>query len=356
MSYRENSDPRDEVVWTDWKPLPPHISPAQRLWIISDVHGRMSDLSRLLMLKDDGYSFIMRPYTDLLPGTRLVFLGNMIDQGPDSCSVMRYLHRFPELEKYTFQGEHFYGRGSHPECTLLWGEHEACACACLYPEACQVPFDLKTRYKLWEEMGGRATLSSIFSEASGDETGSYWFDLRPYAQQRLAPYFSALQRYFLSRNVLLCPAGLPPKTWLDFFMPMLPVGQENTWLNYRCTNPVEQYRRSLYDPYDYSRNEFFMIFGHTPVKLTEAQAKYALAVNLDAPLMALIELEPAAENKPDEYHPEIPDEDKNRAYYRYRLTGIASDDPDAITPEAAAAILNAQQTGQTGQTGKEGEE
>ena len=341
MSYDENSEPRDAVVWTDWKPLPYCVTPAQRLWIISNVHGRRGDLHRLLRLKDLSDFMHRRPYTDLLPGTRLVSLGNMIDYGRASFPLMRDLQDFAHENEITFAGRSLYNGVERPECTLLWGEHEAYAYACIYPEVCRQNLSLRECLARWEALGGRATLNSVFAHTSYDGYFCNWLELRPYLQKKLSPYFSALQRYFLSQDVLLCPAGTPSGAWFDFFTPLLPLGRENSWLNYRLTHPMERYSFGLSDP-EHSGRKLFTIFGHTPVKLTEAQAKYALAVNLDAPLMALIELEPAAGDNPDPYHPEIPNEDKNRAYYRYRLTGTYSDDPDAITPAAAAALLNAQ--------------
>ncbi len=117
------------------------IPPGERVYAVGDIHGRLDLLDRLLGLID-AYE-TARPCTD----TSIIFLGDYIDRGPDSCGVIeRLLGDFP------------YGAKAH----FLRGNHEAIMLRCLRgPEM----------FANWAANGGLATLRSYGLDASFSADG-----------------------------------------------------------------------------------------------------------------------------------------------------------------------------------------
>jgi len=72
------------LTTTDWESLPVGFSPAEPLYVFTDIHGCFGAMSRLLS---------RRP-----PDTRLVFLGDAIDRGPFPLEVLAVLVNHPALK------------------------------------------------------------------------------------------------------------------------------------------------------------------------------------------------------------------------------------------------------------------
>lgn len=106
---------------------------ATRVYAIGDIHGCLDALDRLL-------SAIADDATDFPGQLRLLFLGDLVDRGPDSAGVIdRILHGpYPgALER------------SHPE--VLMGNHE---------EAMLAAYDGESDVRGWLNYGGVQTLES----------------------------------------------------------------------------------------------------------------------------------------------------------------------------------------------------
>jgi serine/threonine protein phosphatase 1 len=106
------------------------VPPQERVYAVGDIHGRLDLLDRLLeMIAADETA---RPCAS----TRLIFLGDYIDRGPDSRGVIeRLLHGIPG------------GLTAH----FLRGNHEAIMLRCLEGPA---------MFANWAANGGLATLKS----------------------------------------------------------------------------------------------------------------------------------------------------------------------------------------------------
>ena len=110
----------------------PKGSPGKRLYAIGDVHGCFEELVALLdLIKQD---LRARPRKE----THMVFLGDLIDRGPDSAAVIDLLARRPP----DFAKCHFI-RGNHEEMMVRcltgeprlissWLEHGGRSCAVSY--------------------------------------------------------------------------------------------------------------------------------------------------------------------------------------------------------------------------------
>ena len=77
-------------------------APSKPVYAIGDIHGRCDLLERLIVK--------IRAHAGDLP-SELIFLGDYIDRGPQSCEVIDYLAHSVELARF--------------ECTFLKGNHEA---------------------------------------------------------------------------------------------------------------------------------------------------------------------------------------------------------------------------------------
>ena len=113
-------------------PVWPAGSPGKRLYAIGDVHGCLAELEELLDIIEADHG--RRPRRDC----HIVFLGDLIDRGPDSAGVLRRLRLMPP----EFATLHFL-RGNHEEmfvrCLVgspnlipTWLEHGGRACAISY--------------------------------------------------------------------------------------------------------------------------------------------------------------------------------------------------------------------------------
>ncbi len=117
--------PRRQEQW-------PLGSPGKRLYAIGDVHGCLDEMERLLELvrADDA----ARPRK----ACHIVFLGDLVDRGPDSRGVLRRLRERPP----DFAACHFL-KGNHeemmvralsgePDLIPAWLEHGGRSCAVSY--------------------------------------------------------------------------------------------------------------------------------------------------------------------------------------------------------------------------------
>ena len=94
------------------------LSPAKRIYAIGDVHGRLDLLEDLL--QKIGADLSARPG----PASTLVFLGDLVDRGPESAQVVEYLR---QLQIARAPGSTRFLLGNHEEVLLaaLAGDDKA---------------------------------------------------------------------------------------------------------------------------------------------------------------------------------------------------------------------------------------
>lgn len=115
----------------------PQIPAGQRVYAIGDIHGRDDLFDRLLRKIDADNSNRGKAFTTL------ILLGDLVDRGPDSASVIE-------------RARHLDGRFDKVE--LLVGNHEECFLAALTGELKRVRYFIR--------IGGDATIRSYW----GDDT------------------------------------------------------------------------------------------------------------------------------------------------------------------------------------------
>lgn len=207
---------------------PPAVPVKQRVYAIGDIHGRL-DLLDALMTRIDA--------DDARRGmaeTTLIFLGDLIDRGPDSAAVVERLRSLAA----TRAGVHF-----------LMGNHEEVLLSVLNGDA--------KALRLFCRIGGRETAISYGISADLYDRLSY-----DELVQRLIELVPASHRDFIERfedmivigDYVFVHAGIRPDVPLD--------QQRSTDLRW-IRNPFLDHRRPL---------EKMVVHGHTIVADVEQHA------------------------------------------------------------------------------------
>ena len=157
----------------------------ERIYVIGDVHGEMDLLIDLLnrIEQDD---LLREPRKK-----RLVFLGDLIDRGPDSLGVLSLLYSAQKETKRLI---------------VLMGNHESALLESMDGnEAAQ---------QMWLRYGGRETLASFGIDPPDDEEDPQSFAqrLRTAIPGDLVDWLQDLPLYYRSGSYFFCHAGVRPGT------------------------------------------------------------------------------------------------------------------------------------------------
>lgn len=168
----------------------PRTAPGDRIYAIGDIHGRY-DLLRDLLALIEKHESGRRAAEQL----HVVLLGDVIDRGPDSASILRFLH---EWSKNT-EGQ-FMLLGNHEEVMLRvhGGEHRMLA--------------------PWLRFGGRETLESFgFTPPDPEEVGvsRIMEDIVEVLPSALMDFVRAWPLTARSGDYYFCHAGIRPGIDLD---------------------------------------------------------------------------------------------------------------------------------------------
>ena len=160
-----------------------------RVYAIGDIHGRLDLLTELLeIVKED---MLAHPK----PLNTIVFLGDYIDRGPDSASVINFLSELsiPDVD-----------------CILLMGNHEKYMIDLLHGT---VPVET------WFRNGGLSTLQSygIEIQSSDDHNNikTLQSEMKKKVPERHWDFLSNLKTYWELGSIFFAHAGINPTRPLD---------------------------------------------------------------------------------------------------------------------------------------------
>lgn len=163
--------------------VPAGLAQGRRLYAVGDIHGRADLLESLLALIEADIA--SRPAPDIA----LIFLGDYIDRGPDSCLVLERLMRgFPPDRKAVFL------RGNHEETLLAFLEDPAAGAD-------------------WRRFGGLETLASYGIDITQARLGRGFAAARDALAERLGPHLAFLKAMPVSAReggYFFCHAGVRP--------------------------------------------------------------------------------------------------------------------------------------------------
>jgi serine/threonine protein phosphatase 1 len=170
------------------KPAPLSIPPGRRIYAIGDIHGRLDLLNRLLAMIDED---------DARRGgaaTELIFLGDLVDRGPDSRGVVERLMALAEERQARF----------------LMGNHEEVFLRALEGDLKALRFLIR--------IGGRETLLSY--GISEEDYRSLDYDelmaaVRAAVPQSHIAFLGAFEHWIEAGDYLFVHAGLRPGVALE---------------------------------------------------------------------------------------------------------------------------------------------
>jgi len=184
----------------------------ERIYAIGDIHGREDLFEQLLTL-------IRTDNADRAPSTaKIILLGDIIDRGPASASLMVRLHR------YTKASDRF---------IVLKGNHEQLMVAALDGDI--------DALQAWLKLGGDATLKSWGmpdSMLESDEASLTFEMARPLIPERLLAWIGCLPLSHRSGDVLFVHAGIRPGVELSHQKSKDMLWIRDSFLSYRGLHPV----------------------------------------------------------------------------------------------------------------------
>lgn len=166
------------------RPKRPSTAPGERIYAIGDVHGRYDLLKELISS--------ITIHWDTTEKTakcfRLLFLGDLIDRGPDSADCIRVVADLVKL----------------PGVTCLRGNHEDLLLRSIAGDA--------DAQRIWLEHGGRSTLASFGIAPPAPEEDSFDFGerVRTAVPEELLEMLKATRTHARSGDYFFAHAGVRP--------------------------------------------------------------------------------------------------------------------------------------------------
>lgn len=171
------------------RPQLPEVPPGRRVYAIGDIHGRLDLIEALLDTITADHE--TRGAADPL----IVFLGDLVDRGPDSCGVIERLIGFSK---------------GPVDCRFLMGNHEEVFLRALTG-------DLRA-FKFLLRIGGRATILS-YGVSEAEYQGFDFEQLMAALQQRVPPehvaFLGSFEETVAVGDYLFVHAGIRPGIELE---------------------------------------------------------------------------------------------------------------------------------------------
>ncbi|MCR5168869.1 MAG: metallophosphoesterase [Desulfovibrio sp.] len=248
-----------ETVTGEWMELSAGFSPEEPLYVITDMHGCLEAMDRLLS---------HRP-----ADARLVFLGDAIDRGPDPLGVISVLMTD--------------GRNM-----LLRGNHDAMAWFSQPDVLPSVLPSCKWMEQNWMYNGGGVTRIA-FREAL--KAGAPCGGIAKAVPRLFEDYWLRGVGWWRSGNLVFVHGGLPGREgreWLSM-EPSLAASHENSPYWFR-PDMNELYRK----PRMVDGEEVFVVFGHTPMSPSHALLPFGISLDRGYELKMAAEMRPAEGGRP----------------------------------------------------------
>ncbi|GLJ00290.1 metallophosphoesterase [Sphingobium sp. BS19] len=162
----------------------PSTAEGERIYAIGDIHGRL-DLMKDILARIERHAATLPPARSV----HIVVLGDMIDRGPDSAAVLRYLHGVQQTT----------GR-----LIVLHGNHEELMLRALAGEPGML--------RAWMRIGGSATIRSYGVEPPhrDDDQRAAVNDLLKVIPSNIIEWIRHLPLTARSGDYLFCHAGIRP--------------------------------------------------------------------------------------------------------------------------------------------------
>ena len=221
--------------------LPRSAAPDVEIFAIGDVHGRSDLLAALL---DEAAREPRRAAR-----RAIVFLGDLIDRGPDSLGA---------IDLAIGAGE----RIGAQQAIGLMGNHETMMRLAL--DAATAPGDALDALRTWARNGGGRVVAQFANVAEMPSEPREFLDaIRAALPPRIAKWLESLRSHWRSHEILFVHAGVNPHVELEAFLaapwnrPLRLIDEERHWAWVRW--PFLEH-----DPGPDGWSGFFVVHGHTP--------------------------------------------------------------------------------------------
>lgn len=237
------------------------FSPTEKLFVMTDLHGCSQAMSRLLR-HYDGQS-------------KVVFLGDAIDRGPDSYGVIKRLLELDAL------------------CIL--GNHEIMSLEVIYPE--NVNYRKYARF--WGCFnGGYSTLDSfveaIWNGVAYNENKNGIKIPRIYDD-----YISRCRSHYMCGNILFTHSGIPPHGEVKFYEDPFDLQNfDDKFLWWRPEADSERYDET---PRVFKGREVFSVSGHTPTNPAYVRQNFGINLDTGHRIKLALEIEPDSDRENSRY-------------------------------------------------------
>lgn len=162
------------------------------IYAVGDIHGHLDKLKgAIARIEDDGG-----------PEARVIFLGDMIDRGPDSAGVIEHLR---------------HGVATGRNWTVLLGNHDQMLLQFLDSGDIHHPRTKSPEsHWLMDKIGGLTTLASYGIDVRGDRpVEDLRADALAHVPQGHRDFLASLPRYVVEGDLLFAHAGIEPGLPLD---------------------------------------------------------------------------------------------------------------------------------------------
>lgn len=208
----------------------------QPIYAVGDIHGHLDQLEKALArIEADGGA-----------EARIVFLGDLVDRGPDSPGVI------DRLEQGQAEGRNW---------IVLRGNHDDIFQGFLESGRIDSPHTQPGRTYLHEAVGGLATLAAYGVDITSTDIARLWAEAQEKVPFRHLTFLQSLPRFHLEGDLLFVHAGIRPG---------LPLAQQTP-------DDLIWIRRDFLD--HTGRHPWLVVHGHTPAPTAEHRGN---RVNLDA--------------------------------------------------------------------------
>ena len=245
-----------DIKTSSWEDLPEGFSPSEPLYVFTDIHSCIKAMKRLLS---------KRP-----PDTRLVFLGDAIDRGPDPLGVLRLLVQDQNN-------------------ILLRGNHDAMT---WYSQP-EVESTYWYAINDWMDNGGMITREAFSNALSDGEECGVSVTTVPLVFEQ---YWNMAHNFWISGNILFVHAGMPIDADIEWLtMPTIEAATQNStpfWWRHSNADELYIYPRLL------ENRKIYVVSGHTPMSDIFTLCPYGINLDRGYKLKMAAEMRPAADGKP----------------------------------------------------------
>lgn len=236
------------------------FSPSKKLFVMTDLHGCLKAMARLLEHYDRD--------------SKVVFLGDAIDRGPDSYGVIKKLMEL--------------------DAVCILGNHEYMSLDALFPN--KVLF--KNTAPLWSDFNGGSKTLDSFEKAVADGAEYIENQYKIKFPKIYDDFIRKCKSHYLDGNILFCHAGIPKDEAPGFSEDPFDIKNfSDAFLWWRPGSDCEY----NHEPRRFEGKDVFLVSGHTPCNPGFVRQNYGIQLDTGHSLKLALEIIPGSDSNTGQY-------------------------------------------------------